>query len=292
MSTETGFNTAWLEERFAFDTEARNKQVEQDFLHHFSSKKALNILDLGAGSGSSFLYLAERLPMDQSWTFIELNPELAAAGVRRILKVADQKQWTVRSSPTDIQLSISGRNVSIKVINGSFLELPELVDIKSFDLATAAAVLDLLTPDMLNKLLSVLSVNQIALLATINYAGMSFEPETPMDKYYADLYSQHMQREQVFGKTLGPDCTRAIKAYCRTNDLKVISGESNWIVKPKDQRMHRFLLDYMKDAIPEMLDSSQKEEAFHSWLNNKQDMLENEKLKSTVFHFDVFMTPD
>ncbi len=291
MSTETGFHTAWLEERFVFDSNARNKLVEKAFRQHFDQKQSINILDLGAGSGSSFLYLAEKLPMHQQWTFVELNPDLVAAAIQRILNIADQKKWIVLEAGEVIRLRLSGKDVSIKVINGSFLELPELVDVKSFDLATAAAVLDLLTLEMLHELLKVLAGNQVALLATINYAGMGFEPEEPGDKYYAALYSQHMQREQAFGKTLGADCTQAITDYCAKKELTSFWGESNWFVKPEDKRMHRFLLDYMNDAIPEMLKTEPELEAFQTWLDTKKEMLENGLLSTTVFHRDIFLMP-
>jgi hypothetical protein len=196
----------------------------------------------------------------------------------------------VEHSGTNVQLRLPEKDVSIKVINGSFLKLAELVDVKAFDLATAAAVLDLLTEKMLHQLLGVLSENEVVLLATINYAGMGFEPETAKDRFYAECYGQHMQRDQAFGKTLGPDCTQSIKTYCSRNDLNLISGESNWIVKSKDKRMHQFLLEYMTDAIPEMLNTGQELETFQIWMNNKLDMLENEKLQTTVFHYDVFVT--
>lgn len=289
MSTETGFNTEWLEERFSFDSQARNTVVENACFTLFADKKTLNILDLGSGSGSSFLYLSEKLPQDQYWSFVELNPILANASLERISGIASGKGWKVVEKSNGIIIGTQNKSIEIEVINHSFLELEERVDLEKFDLATAAAVLDLLTENMLHDLLNLLSNNGVSLLATINYEGMKFTPSGPGDAMYINLYGQHMQREQSFGRTLGPDCLKSIKAYGETSNLKIISGESNWQVGRNDQKMHTFLLDYMAGAIPDMLTSNTDVTAFEHWLWEKREMVERQNLESKVFHFDVFI---
>ncbi|KAA3624504.1 MAG: hypothetical protein DWQ02_22980 [Bacteroidetes bacterium] len=290
MSTETGFNTDWLEERFQFDSRARNAVVENHCLTHFPDNKTVNILDLGSGSGSSFLYLSQKLPQNQNWTFVELNPLLAEASLNRISKFAAIKGWKVEKQPNTLVIETHKKCMKIEVLNHSFLKLEEKVDLEKFNLATAAAVLDLLTESMLYELLELLTGNDIPLLATINYEGMKFNPSEPGDEVYIDLYGRHMQREQPFGRTLGPDCLKSILAYSKTRNHKIISGESNWQVGVKDQKMHTFLLDYMAGAIPEMLTSDKEVAVFEQWLADKRSRVNMEGLETTVFHFDVFVS--
>ncbi len=290
MSTETGFNTDWLEERFQFDSRARNVMVENHCFAHFSENKTLNILDLGSGSGSSFLYLSEKLSQNQNWTFVELNPTLAKASLDRISMIAFSNGWKVATYSSGLIIEGSAKRMKIEVLNHSFLELEKKVNLREFDLATAAAVLDLLTESMLHELLGLLNDYNIPLLATINYEGMKFTPSSPRDTLYIDLYGQHMQREQSFGRTLGPDCLKSIQTYCQTRNLKMKSGESNWLVGTKDLKMHTFLLDYMAGAIPEMLTSKREVAVFEQWLGEKGDRVKGEGLETTVFHFDVFVS--
>lgn len=291
MSTETGFNIQWLKERFAFDSQARNLEVEQACLELLNSDKEVNILDLGAGSGSSFLYLSEKISQSQHWTFVELNSDLAAAALERIVKSATRQNWIVEQSDKSLSMNNGSKFVTIEVIQGSFLELENLVDLRKFDLATAAAVLDLLSRPMLEDLLKKLSFAQVPLLSTINYAGMAFEPVGPDDKKYVALYGMHMQREQAFGHTLGPDCTDAMLRFCDERKQKAMSGKSNWVVNPEAIKMHQFLLDYMSNAIPEMLPDEHGRVLFKKWLKEKQAMVEQQRLTTRVFHFDVLVLP-
>ena len=291
MSTETSFNIQWLKERFAFDCQARNQEVEQACLQLLNSKKEINILDLGAGSGSSFLYLSEKIPQSQHWTFVELNGELAAAALERIAENAGQQNLKIERPDKKLSLKRGNKVITIEVIQGSFLELEELVDLRKYDLATAAAVLDLLTRPMLEDLLKKLAYVQVPLLATINYAGMAFDPVDPADKKYVDLYGMHMQREQAFGQTLGPDCTDAMLRFCDARNQKAMSGKSNWLVNPEATTMHRFLLEYMSSAIPEMLADEPGGALFNKWLKEKQVLVEQQRLSTRVFHFDVLVLP-
>lgn len=288
MSTETGFNTDWLQERFVFDNRARNVEVENACLSFFKHKKVLNIIDLGSGSGASFLYLVEKFNQDQHWTFVELNPQLAKASLDRIVGVAHEKKWPFERKEKLLNLQLPHCNVTIQVVNGSFLELEDWVDLSAIDLATAAAVFDLLSLEMLQGLLHLLVQHGLSLLSTINYAGMRLAPGSPEDIYYADLYSKHMQRDQPFGRSLGSDCSKEMIAWFVKNNIQAISGASNWHVGPGDGAMHHFLLEYIEGAVPEMLSSTSELRRFIDWSQQKRALLENGDLEIEVLHFDLF----
>lgn len=288
MPTETGFNTDWLFERFAFDSKARNKTVEAACLDFLSSRSTLNIVDVGSGSGSSCLYLMQKIKQDQNWTFVELNAELAKASLERIASFAQTQNWTADSHDNSLFIHTPEKKVQIEVINKSFLELDKIVDLENVDLVTAAAVFDLLTEQMLTAFLELLNNQEVALLSTINYSGMRFATESKADYLYADLYSQHMQREQPFGRTVGADCHNVMEDFFRKKHVQVISGESNWEIGNEDKKMHAFLLDYMSNAVPEMLTSEREVALFEEWLIEKKQLSGSGQLSLEVMHHDFF----
>jgi hypothetical protein len=173
-------------------------------------------------------------------------------------------------------------------VNDSFLKLGEIVNLAEVDLVTAAAVFDLLSLNMLEEFLKLLLDAKVALLATINYTGMRFKPEQVGDIYYADLYSKHMKREQAFGVSLGPDCSRGMMNFYHRKNIDAVCGPSNWKVSPADLNMNNFLFEYMENAIPEMLKGDQEVEPFNLWIDKKKELLENGQLTTEVLHFDIF----
>lgn len=124
----------------------------------------------------------------------------------------------VRKKGIVIESAIAPQQSNHKGHQWIFLELEDWVDLSTIDLATAAAVFDLLSLEMLHGLLHLLVQQEVSLLSTINYAGMRLAPGSPEDIYYADLYGKHMQRAQPFGSSLGPDCSKEMMAFL----LKII----------------------------------------------------------------------
>ena len=289
MPTETGFNTDWLNERFRFDNTARSTIVENELFSHLSNKNKLKIVDIGSGSGSSCVYLMKKLPQDQDWTFVELNPNLAKASLIRLERIALDNNWEAHRSQNTLIIQTPDKNINIKVIHASFLELDSFLDLSAVDLVTAAAVFDLLSVKMLHDFLGKLLTHKVALLATINYAGMAFQPAEVADIYFAHLYGQHMLRPRDFGQSTGPNCSRLMMDFHQKKGINAICEPSNWLVRPTDKKMHRFLLTYFNEAIPAVLTTQKEHTEFKIWMDRKIELLEMGQLQTEVFHFDIFI---
>ena len=66
----------WLNERYQVDAQARDKGLEKRLFNFFSGNE-INVVDLGAGTGSNFRYYSERLPAKkQRWLLMDQNQEL------------------------------------------------------------------------------------------------------------------------------------------------------------------------------------------------------------------------
>ena len=48
----------WLNDRYPFDSEARDKSLEAKVMDYLKPKEALQLVDVGAGTGSNTLYLS------------------------------------------------------------------------------------------------------------------------------------------------------------------------------------------------------------------------------------------
>lgn len=289
MPTDTQFATDWLEERNRFDEAARNPTVEAAFLRYAEQQQPLNLIDIGAGNGAVFTYLAPKLPPEQNWTLVELNPKLLKNARQRLLLWANGNHYTIEKDEADYLLfTRQERRLSIQLRQVSFLKLEEHFPLEAYHAVTASAVIDLLSQEMLEALLRLLHRHQLAFYATLNYQSMEYLPAGPQDTAMIEAYEQHMRRQQDFGRALGPTCTTALHQLAKSiYGHSPVDGPSPWAIRPTDIAMHRHLLSFMETSIAianPKLDTA-------GWVARKQELLESNQLHLTVNHTDLLISP-
>lgn len=287
--TETDFTTDWLSERFRFDAAARNEAVEKACVAHFQNHARLTIVDIGSGHGSNFFYLSPKFHQHQEWYFVELNAGLLESALNRIADFAKAEKLPFNRSGGSLSFKVKGKDFNIRGIHASFLELDQHISLDEVDLVTAGAVFDLLSVDLFEQLAKQLVSAGLPLLSTINYTGMAFDPVQEKDNYFLNLYDAHMQREQAFGRSMGPQCAAWMLSFFKRYNARYLSGESNWQVSPNDIKMHQFLLNYLEHAIKEVLISQEDHSIFEQWLKKKKSLLKAHLLHTQVFHQDIFV---
>jgi SAM-dependent methyltransferase len=288
MSTETDFSVKWLNTRYPFDVAARNSEVEKAALMALPPDRDLRLLDLGAGTGNSCRYFIPKLPQNQEWLLVELNPDLIEAAKQQLVEFAKAEGY--KRLPSDDGLKFKGKKtIHIRFLQHSFLHLNDVLDLSGFDLVTAGAVIDLLSTDMLEQLVQQFIGHVAPFLATINFVGLLFDQATDRDRQYAALYMQHMQRERPFGRALGAHCIPFLESWLLIRDIPFLSGASDWMIRPEDTAMHAFQLDFMEEAITEMLACPEAGEKLQEWLAQKRAASKAGQLSFRVQHFDIFI---
>jgi hypothetical protein len=289
LPTDTQFTTNWLEERNRFDKAARNPIVEDAFLRYAEQFQPLNLIDIGAGNGAVFTHLAQKLPPEQNWTLVELNPDLLENARQRLLLWANAHGYTIEKEESDHLLFVNGeRQLSIQLRHGSFLELDQLLPLDAYHAVTASAVIDLLSREMLSNLLQQLQRNELAFYPTLNYRSMDYIPAEGDDEHMIEAYERHMQREQDFGQALGSACTAAFQGLAKDIYGKTaVEGSSPWVIRPTDVEMHKHMLSFQQNSLPLMLSKAK----VSPWIARKKQLLAAGKLHLTVEHSDLFLHP-
>ena len=77
-----GFSADWLRLREPYDRAAVDRGLLDRLLEWAGRRESLDIVDLGAGTGSTMRRLAPLLGVPQRWALIELDQGLIAAGSR------------------------------------------------------------------------------------------------------------------------------------------------------------------------------------------------------------------
>lgn len=190
--TAVRVSRAWLSLREAADAAARSVELVESVRRLLPAGPRRVIHDLGCGTGSMGRWLAPRLPGKQHWIMHDCDPDLlehAAAGMVDVTEVA--APVTVETRPGDIA--------------GLTAE-----DLAGASLATASALLDLLTADEIGRVAMACAGAGCPALLTVSVAGrVDLTPADPLDAEITAAFNSH-QRRTTGGRTLlGPDAIDA-----------------------------------------------------------------------------------
>ena len=280
----------WLETRYPYDSEARNKSLEAKVIAYLSPKKKVTLVDVGAGTGSNALYLMDKIDGNQHWYFIEQNEGFQEFLIHRLKEYAAFHKYEYATQKDIQQIITPNRQLSFQFINGSLLDIKALIPLQEVDLILANAVFDLFTEQQIQRFLSPIQLTAIACYFTLNYQGMVYQPEEPFDVSYIDLYEQHMERPQVTGQATGKHASQHIAAYLNASHT-IQQAPSIWDIRQEDIKMHYYLLNFIENSIPELSVEKELSHFFPKWIQRKKELVINRRLSLQVQHSDIFCVP-
>ena len=143
--------SSWLDERFVHDVNARNKEVESACFAHFDKLDTINIIDVGSGTGSTFLALYHEITKNQNWVFLEQDAKLIEHSVQRICKELEQEGFAIHKTDLKIIFTKGSKTISLKTINDSLLNIERYISDGSINLVSASAIFDLFSVEQYIK---------------------------------------------------------------------------------------------------------------------------------------------
>ncbi len=283
------FDIDWLNERYPFDVEARDKALESKVVAYLANKSELTLVDVGAGTGSNCLYFIKQFPQNQKWYLIEQNGDLKKATIKRLKDYAAYHKYNFERKKETIKITAPKRKVTVTIINDSLLNLATLVNLKKVDLVLANAVFDLFSSDQMTELVNLIAANKLAFYHTLGYEGMTFEPSDPFDDVFVDSYNTHMERPQDFGQALGKKANAFMAQLFEKQDSSVETAASIWQIEPVDIRMHYYLLNFMENALAEMDLAPAMQQNFEKWIQRKKELIIMGQQRLIITHQDIFV---
>jgi trans-aconitate methyltransferase len=191
----------WLRLREAADAAARAPELVAALRGRYPV-----IHDLGTGTGSMGRWLAPRLPGPQHWILYDRDPDLldlAKAGM-------DGTPGTVETRQRDITRLA-----------------PD--DLAGADLITASALLDMLTAEEIERVVTSCVEAGCPVLLTVSVTGrVELTPPDPLDAEIADAFNAHQRRTVGGRRLLGPDAVQATIAAFRRHRVNVQTRPSPW----------------------------------------------------------------
>jgi hypothetical protein len=196
----------WLRLREAADAAARASELVEQVRQRLPADGRAAIHDLGCGTGSMGRWLGPQLTGTQHWIMYDRDAELLAQAA---------------ADPPGVAADWAGISIETRQRDITRLAPGELANAS---LITASALLDMMTADELDRLVTTCAEARCAVLVTLSVIGrVDLTPADPLDKRIEDAFNAHQRRTADGRRLLGPDAVdAAVDAFTRLgNDVLV-----------------------------------------------------------------------
>jgi trans-aconitate methyltransferase len=202
-------STEWLALREPADAAARSRELVEHLVVPPTGRWVIH--DLGGGSGSMGRWLAPLLPGAQHWVVHDRDAELLALATTHLPgPAADGAPVTIEARQSDITRLAPG-------------------DLASATLITASALLDMLTEDELDRLVTACVVAGCPILVAMSVVGrVELTPADALDERAAAAFNAHQRRQTERGRLLGPDAVAAAVGRFDRLGAEVLVAPSPW----------------------------------------------------------------
>lgn len=264
MST---FSTEWLALREPADHSARPLSVTRAVADRFPRDRRLNVLDLGAGTGSNLRYLAEHLPADQRWVLVDHDAQLLA----RVPSELRGPQFACQVTTRRVGLEASVDDDELYV---------------GRQLVTASALLDLASEVWLETLATQSARHRATVLFALSYDGrIVCTPSEPEDQTIRELVNRHQRTDKGFGPAAGPDAIEMVRERFVSLGYEVVCEPSDWRLTTEMRDLQRELMRGWASAALDI--APDRAPMIERWLSRRLTHLDERRSELTVGHMDV-----
>jgi len=262
------FSSSWLTLREPYDRRARNPVVLEAVAAWAAERSSVAVVDLACGLGSTLRAVTERLPVRQSWRLVDNDLSLLA----RAGALAKPPDRTVTPVPVDLARDLEA------ALDGPV------------ELVTTSALLDLVSHEWLDRLVTETAARRLPVYAALSYDGLAtLDPVDTLDAAVIDAVNQHQRGDKGFGPALGPEAAATAPSRFEAVGYTVTQGASDWVFGVKDTEIQTEVLTGWAVAAREIGESSIGD--IIGWLARRRDHIAAGRSSMRVGHVDFFARP-
>lgn len=290
----------YLAAKKSIDDRSLNPRVWESLAGALPQGRALDVLELGAGTGAMVQRVMEQgLLTDCRYTAVELERGNVEEAICRLPEWARASGFGVEEV-NELGLRVRGKglhfDLSYDTANAlDFLRRPE--NRSSFDLVIAQAFLDLVDLDAALPLMAGSLKSPGLLYLCINFdGGTIFEPsiDRDLDRRIEDVYHRTMDERMVGGKRSGDSRTgrRLFSGLGKAGARVLDAGASDWVVYPTDagydgdEEVFLYaIIDTVEGALQERREIDPK--SLVRWAQERRAQVESRELVYIAHQLDV-----
>src|SRR5262249_32650188 len=157
------------------------------------------------------------------------------------------------------------------------------------DLVTMSALLDLVSVQWLERLVTMLAISERPLYAALSYDGRAtLMPACRHDDTVLAAVNRHQLTDKGFGPALGPQAAATAPECLRRQGFAVQKGLSDWTFGPSDRDIQLEMLAGWAGAAAEIGVAC---DLLDDWLAERRAHVETGRSQMRVGHIDFFAAP-
>jgi hypothetical protein len=276
------FAADWLTLREPFDAAARSPALARALAAIVPPRPRL--IDLGAGTGSLFRWLAPRLARPQDWTLADADRALLERAFADIAAWAAAQRLPTTATAT--RLTIHAPHGAWR-IEAEQLDLAAPPPLNRYDAVACSALLDLVSTQWIEALASKLKK---PLLACLSVDGRdAFLPAHTLDRTILAAFRRDQQREKGFGLALGPKSPAALRATFTARGFTVREADTPWRIPPQSaDLLDRLVASHAEVAARHVPD---RRHAIKQWATLRAAQIDRARLAMRIGHRDSLALP-
>ncbi len=262
------FSAEWLALREPYDRRARNAKVLEQVAAATAARSNIAVVDLACGTGSTLRAVSARLPSRQSWRLVDNDLGLLA----RAGALARPPDLTVTTMPVDLARDLEA------ALDGPV------------ELVTTSALLDLVSADWLERLVTETAARRLAVYASLSYDGLAtLTPSDALDVAIVDAVNVHQRHDKGFGPALGPAAATTAVARFEAMGYAVDHGASDWVFTPGDRDIQVEVATGWASIAREVGELPLAD--IIGWLARRRDLIAAGRSGMRIGHVDFFARP-
>ena len=279
------FDGDWLALREPFDAAARSQSLARTLARVLPPRPAL--IDLGAGTGSLFRWLAPILAGPQSWTLADADRTLLERAF------ADTAAW---AASRGLPVTAGAAGLTVHTPQGGWRVQAEMVDLAAplaalrlnrHDAVVTSALLDLVSADWMAGLAATLKK---PLLACLSVDGRdALRPAHPTDRLVFAGFRRDQARQKGLGLALGARAPAALEAAFRARFFTVRSAASDWHIPATSADMLDMLVSSHAEVAARRIPD--RRAAIRTWAALRARQIDHARLAMRVGHRDSLALP-
>ena len=289
------FSPDWLALRSDYDEQSRAERLVAPFAESLTRRDGpVRFTDLATGTASNFLYLAPRLArlsiVDQVWRLVDRDPVVLHRARRRIAERAGASGWAVEPGDGGMVLDAGAWRCTVAFDRLDLARGLESLALADGEAVVVSALLDLVSPAWLQRLVRWAEAARSPMLATLTYDGsIGWEPEDRDDGRIRALFNDHQRRDKGFGPALGPAAPSWLAARLIAGGYAVDQILSPWRLGTDEVTMLNALIETVSESAAEQDPQARRLAA--AWASRRRAQASTGILSATVGHIDILGRP-
>jgi hypothetical protein len=283
------FSADWLALREKLDQPARNRMLVEALADRL--EKLPRLLDLGAGTGSLFRFMAPVIGRSQTWIFVDADESLLYGALDRTAEWAERNGIGVASFHGPGSLSLSLRTSAgewyIETLVTDLAQVPHGLPLDAVDAVVCSALLDLVSRAWMVRLFTALRVPFYAGL-TVN-GHDAWLPQHSADPAVRTAFRRDQRRDKGLGSALGNDAGETALQLLGELGFQTHITTSDWCI-PRCARAvtSRFTQMTGSSARQSMPAQARK---IGEWTNARLKQAAKARLSIRIGHYDILGFP-